>query len=291
MGHGHDGGPDLRLQRAGAAARTRSCASRPAPPTCPTAGPTSSSPPPTRTARRSSPAGPTSRTTPEPEQVRLRRLPQRDPGLGRTAELGLRRRTLRGDPQAGRLGHEIRRGSRHRRNRPEQRPRPRIRRRCYDGGDHEEELRMRRPKCRARCRRTNRSSHILVWDRKQNSGMAGGPKDGTNAPKVYDNEGHSVDQLPTNVEEVPGGRQDARRRRLDRLLEDRPATTRTTPSRRSKPSSRPADWSNPPGSVYDNDLQTGTVTVVSKTGRRRRHPARPDLGNRRRLPAGTGDLR
>ena len=41
-------------------------------------------------------------------------------------------------------------------------------------------------------------SHFLVWDRKQNSGLAGGPKDGTNAPKVYDNEGHFVDQLPTN---------------------------------------------------------------------------------------------
>ena len=47
-------------------------------------------------------------------------------------------------------------------------------------------------------------NHFLVWDRKQDTLLAGGPLEGSSAPYVYDNEGNLVGRLPTNVEEIPG---------------------------------------------------------------------------------------
>ena len=133
---------------------------------------------------------------------------------------------------------------------------------CYGGGDHEEGF-----ECPAEMPSplpADKSlSHILVWDRKQ-TGMAGGPKDGTNAPKVFDNEGKFVDQLPTiRVKCPPPPKRWTKA--AGSAPRGSPPTTPTTRSRRSKPSSRPGGLSESPGSVYDNDLETGSVTVVSKT--------------------------
>ena len=134
---------------------------------------------------------------------------------------------------------------------------------CYDGGDHEEGF-----ECGAEMPSPLPSdkslSHILVWDRKQNSGLAGGPKDGTNAPKVYDNEGHLVDQLPTNQEEVPGA---------DKTLDEGGwiGSSRISGDYAHyafssiKAAFATGGLVESPGSVYDNDLRTGTVSVVSKT--------------------------
>jgi hypothetical protein len=133
---------------------------------------------------------------------------------------------------------------------------------CYGGGDHEEGF-----ECPAEMPSplpADKSlSHILVWDRKQ-TGIAGGSKDGTNAPKVFDNEGNFVDQLPTNHDEVPDGA-----KTLDeggwigsaRISGDYTHYAFSA----IKAVFATGGLSESPGSVYDNDLETGSVTVVSKT--------------------------
>jgi hypothetical protein len=106
---------------------------------------------------------------------------------------------------------------------------------------------------------------ILIWDWRQ-KGFANAvfEFEGTYNPFLVDNEGHQLGQLPTNVDDVPGANLD--------LVEGGYRGA-------SKPS---ADFSHyffstndlafapggvvgEPGSVYDNDIAAGTVTVISKT--------------------------
>ena len=107
---------------------------------------------------------------------------------------------------------------------------------------------------------------FLIWDRKQTGDTTGGDLEGTNAPYIYDNQGNELVQVPTNVDEVPGSDLDlteggfvgASRPSGDfshyffstkDLVFDDAGLGRTTE----------------PGSVYDNDIEADTVTVISKT--------------------------
>jgi hypothetical protein len=104
--------------------------------------------------------------------------------------------------------------------------------------------------------------HILVWNRYQR-GLLGGLKDGTNAPEVYDNEGHYMETLPTNTEEVEGA---------DKTMDEGGwvGSSRISPDYNHyafssiKAVFAPGGLEDPPGSVYDDNLQTGEVSLVSK---------------------------
>ena len=104
--------------------------------------------------------------------------------------------------------------------------------------------------------------HILVWNRYQ-TGILGGPKDGTNGPEVYDNLGRRVGQLPTNMHEVPGAE-----KTLDEggwIGSARINADYTHYAFSSiKTAFAPGGLVDPPGSVYDNNIQTGEVHLVSK---------------------------
>lgn len=120
-------------------------------------------------------------------------------------------------------------------------------------------------------------NRILVWDRKQHALIAGGPKDGTNAPKVYDNEGHFVQQLPTNQSEVEGAE-----KTFDEGGWIGAARISGDYSHYAfgsiKTAFAPGGLVESPGSVYDNDLKTGSVTVVSKTENGEDIPLDPTSG-------------
>jgi hypothetical protein len=104
--------------------------------------------------------------------------------------------------------------------------------------------------------------HILIWNRHQ-IGTLGGTKDGHNGPEVYDNEGRLVDQLPTNLDEVPGAE-----KTLDEGGWIGSARISADYSHYAFSSIKTAfaegGLVNPPGSVYDNDLRTGEVHLISK---------------------------
>jgi len=104
--------------------------------------------------------------------------------------------------------------------------------------------------------------HILIWNRFQ-IGILGGTKDGTNGPEVYDNEGRKVGQLPTNLDEVPGAQ-----KTLDEGGWIGSARVSGDYTNYAFSSIRTAfaegGLVDPPGSVYDNDIRTGEVHLVSK---------------------------
>jgi hypothetical protein len=107
-----------------------------------------------------------------------------------------------------------------------------------------------------------RLEHILVWNRFQ-KGLLGGLRDGTNAPEVYDNHGNYVETLPTNTSEVEGA---------DKTMDEGGwiGSARISPDYTHyafssiKAVFAPGGLSDPPGSVYDDNLQTGEVNLVSK---------------------------
>jgi hypothetical protein len=105
---------------------------------------------------------------------------------------------------------------------------------------------------------------LLVWDRAQNGLTNGGTLEGSYAPYMFDNEGNVLTRLPTNVDEVPGATTD---------ISEGGFTGAARPS---------GDFSHyffstnalafaeggltvAPGSAYDNELTSKTVTIVSKT--------------------------
>jgi hypothetical protein len=104
--------------------------------------------------------------------------------------------------------------------------------------------------------------HILVWNRFQ-VGLLGGLKDGTNAPEVYDNEGRYLESLPTNTEEVEGAAKTMDEGGWIGSARISPDYTNYAFSS-IKAAFASGGLTDPPGSVYDNDLQTGEVNLVSK---------------------------
>lgn len=107
-------------------------------------------------------------------------------------------------------------------------------------------------------------NHFVLWDRRNAEGLIGLPFDGNEVAYVFDNTGNELGRLPTNFEAIP-----------DSLLDVEEGGWRGT----AKPSGdfshyffstqdlafAPDGRLGPPGSVYDDDIAVGTVTVVSKT--------------------------
>ena len=130
------------------------------------------------------------------------------------------------------------------------------------------------PKCPARCRRTNRSATSSSGTASRTAAWPAVPKTAPTPPRCYDNEGNFVDQLPTNLEEVPP------RKTLNEggwIGSARISGDYTHYAFSSiKAVFATGGLSESPGSVYDNDMETGRSRVISKTEGRRRHSARPD---------------
>ena len=107
-------------------------------------------------------------------------------------------------------------------------------------------------------------NRYLVWDRAQGALILGGTLQGTYAPYVFDNEGNVVDRLPTNLEDIPGSDTDMTEGGFM-------GSARITPDfshyafSATKVAFAPGGVLDPPGSAYDNDIGSDTVTLISKT--------------------------
>jgi hypothetical protein len=122
-------------------------------------------------------------------------------------------------------------------------------------------------------------NRFLIWDRKQDNGFTlGGSLDGTYAPYVYDNEGNRVDRFPTNVAEVPNGLTDMNQGGYFGAVYPTPDFSHYVFSAR-KAVFAPGGTPDPPGSVYDNDTEARTVTLVSKLPGGNPIPQDPTAGN------------
>jgi hypothetical protein len=112
-------------------------------------------------------------------------------------------------------------------------------------------------------------NRYLVWDSKgQQCLLCESGLEGSEAPFLYDNQGNLVARLPTNLEELPGGIETPPRDRTEggfrgtgRLSGD---GLHFIFSSREVPFA-PGGLEQAPGSVYDNDISTGSVTVISET--------------------------
>ena len=114
-------------------------------------------------------------------------------------------------------------------------------------------------------------SHFVVWDTKGAGGiLAASELAGSSAPFVYDNEGNFVTRLPTNLEELPGEEETPPRDLTQggfygsgRISGD---FSHYIFSSRELAFAPGGETEPPyPGSLYDNDLSTGSVTVISET--------------------------
>ncbi|HEY7256484.1 MAG TPA: NHL repeat-containing protein [Solirubrobacterales bacterium] len=114
-------------------------------------------------------------------------------------------------------------------------------------------------------------NHFVVWDTKGAGGLlAGSELAGSSAPYVYDNEGNFWGRLPTNLEELPGEEETPPRDVTQggfygsgRISGD---FSHYIFSSRELAFAPGGETGPPyPGSLYDNDLETGSVTVISET--------------------------
>ncbi|HEX3242165.1 MAG TPA: hypothetical protein VHQ97_03715 [Solirubrobacterales bacterium] len=106
-------------------------------------------------------------------------------------------------------------------------------------------------------------NHFVLWDRINAEGLVGPPVDGNEVAYIYDNTGKELGRLPTNFEAIPGSLTDVDQggwRGTARPSPDFSHYFFSTQDLQFQPDGR----LGAPGSVYDNDLETGTVTVVSK---------------------------
>jgi WD40 repeat protein len=105
-------------------------------------------------------------------------------------------------------------------------------------------------------------NRFVMWDRKHQTGLIGGPLAGSYAPWVFDNEGNRLDRWPTNVAEVEDGLKDMNDGGFV-------GSARTTPDlghyvfSSIRTAFMPGGLELAPGSVYDNDTVNRTVTLVS----------------------------
>jgi hypothetical protein len=107
-------------------------------------------------------------------------------------------------------------------------------------------------------------NRFVIWDRAQAAPIAGGPLQGTFAPDVFDNEGNLLEQLPTNLDEVPGSLTDMTEGGFQGGVAITPTLSHYVFSS-IKIAFTPEGLTASPGSVYDNDVAAKTVTLVSKT--------------------------
>jgi hypothetical protein len=107
-------------------------------------------------------------------------------------------------------------------------------------------------------------NRFLVWD-KATEGFANGTTlRGSHAPYMYDNEGHFVQRLPTNLAEVPGSTKDITEGGF--VGDERPSPDFSHYAFSSRNLAfASGGLTTSPGSAYDNDLAARTVTIVSTT--------------------------
>jgi hypothetical protein len=106
-------------------------------------------------------------------------------------------------------------------------------------------------------------SRFLIWDQKSNGAILAGELKGSSAPYLFDNESNLLDRWPTNVEDIPGGTDD---------ISDGGFVGHVKPSADFSHyifSSRDVAFAeggltSAPGTVYDNDISAGTVTIASE---------------------------
>ena len=104
---------------------------------------------------------------------------------------------------------------------------------------------------------------ILDWDFAQTGFVCCG-KSGNNAPFLFDAAGNKLGRLPTNVDEVPGAKldfSDGGWRGDSRPSPDFSHYVFSTKDLQFAP----GGLTSAPGSVYDNEVSTGDITVVSRT--------------------------
>lgn len=104
---------------------------------------------------------------------------------------------------------------------------------------------------------------FIDWDYGQ-KGFGNVFKEGSYAPYLYDSEGNFLTRLPTNVSEVPGAEDDLIEGGFNGDAKPSPDFTHyvfSTPDLVFAP----GGLIGAPGSVYDNNVDDGSVVVVSKT--------------------------
>ena len=107
-------------------------------------------------------------------------------------------------------------------------------------------------------------NRFVLWDRVNAAGLIGPPLGGNEVAYIYDNSGNELGRLPTNFDEVPDSLvdvEDGGWRGTAKTSADFSHYFFSTQHLQFAPDGR----LGAPGSVYDNDIQAETVTVVSKT--------------------------
>jgi hypothetical protein len=107
-------------------------------------------------------------------------------------------------------------------------------------------------------------NRILVWDRAQSTFFRVGTLEGSYAPHVFDNEGHFLNRLPTNLAAVPDSEVDMSEGGFQGSVRITPTLSHYFFSSINTAFAE-GGLTAPPGSAYDNDTGSGDVTIVSKT--------------------------
>lgn len=105
---------------------------------------------------------------------------------------------------------------------------------------------------------------ILVYDYGNMGFTTGGHLGGSYAPFMYDNEGHELGRLPTNAGEIPGAFTDIEEGGFEGDAGLSGNGVHYVFSSRNL-AFAPGGLEEAPGSAYDNDIDTGAVTIISKT--------------------------
>ena len=105
-------------------------------------------------------------------------------------------------------------------------------------------------------------NRFLIWDRKHQTDLIGGPLAGSYAPLVYDNEGNRLDRWPTNLDEVEDSLKDTNQGGYIGGVRVTPDLSHYVFSS-IRTAFLPEGVVVAPGSVYDNDTVNDTVTLVS----------------------------
>jgi hypothetical protein len=132
--------------------------------------------------------------------------------------------------------------------------------------------------------------HILVWDRAQ-GGILGGPLSGTYAPDVYDNEGHFLGRLPTNLAEVPESLKDMTQGGFQGSVRITPDFSHYAFSAINTAFASEG-LTEPPGSAYDDEIDSNTVNLISRRQAGEDIPRDPTSGVEEefiRIPAVSND--
>jgi hypothetical protein len=119
-------------------------------------------------------------------------------------------------------------------------------------------------------------NRFLIWDGRTN-GLFGGELSGTDAPYVLDNEGNFVGRLPSGIEDMPGGETDVTEGGFVGTARVDPELT-TYAFSSIKMAFTGDGLTEPVGSAYVDDVQSGDITLISKTEGGQDIPKDPNSG-------------